>query len=415
MTGSYYRRDNCRLCSGKNIEIAVPLAATPPADAYVSKDKIEIPQELYPLELFFCRDCGHVQLLDVVDPEVLFREYIYSTATSPGLVEYFSHYADTAIAQFRPGAGDLVVDIGSNDGTLLNFFKERGGLRALGVDPAKDIARKATEAGIETLPFFFSSAVAQSIIDDHGKASIITANNVFAHADELGEILEGIRQLLKEDGVFIFEVSYLVDMVKNMVFDWIYHEHLCYHNIRPLQLFFQRFGMELIDVSRTPSKGGSIHGIAQISGGPRRVEQAVYNMVEIEKAEGFDTIAAYAKYTDEINLQKSELLKILQKVKQEGGTMAGYGASATVTTLIYHFELGEYLDFIVDDNEARQGLFSPGHHIPVLAPESIYEKNVDYVVILAWRFVQPIISSHKRFIEGGGKFVAPLPQATIIE
>jgi hypothetical protein len=237
----------------------------------------------------------------------------------------------------------------------------------------------------------------------------VTANNVFAHADALGEIADGVRTLLAPDGVFVFEVSYLLDLVQNMVFDWIYHEHLCYHAIRPLQLFFDRHGMELFDVERIPTKGGSIRGFAQLRDGPRRVSPAVAELVDEESEAGLDRPETFRAFGSRIEAAAEDVRQALEVERAGGGTIAGYGASATVTTLLHHFELGDLVDFIVDDNPDRQGLYSPGHHIPVVPSDALHERRPAAVVVLAWRFADAIIRNNQRYLDAGGRFIVPLP------
>lgn len=413
MNPSVYRRNTCRLCDGSQLELVMQLASSPPADDYVPPGRLDEVQACYPLDVFFCHSCGHLQLLDVLDPEALFCDYLYTTASSPGLVAYFRDYAEGVMHLIDPPEGATVVDIGSNDGTLLRFFQERG-MQVLGVDPAADIAYQATEAGIETLPYFFTPDLAQQIRNERGPSALVTANNVFAHADDLAGLADGIHDLLAPDGVFIFEVSYLVDLMQNMVFDWIYHEHLCYHAVKPLETFLQRHGMELIRVERTLSKGGTIRCTAQLDGGPRTISPSVAELIGLEARLGLDGIESFKVFAARIEAVKSQFLDLLRGFIAQGKAVSGYGASATVTTLVYHFELGDKLSFMVDDNPDRQGLFSPGHHIPVLPPQAIYDRKPDYVVVLAWRFAKPIIEKHQAFLGGGGHFVTPLPDVTVV-
>ena len=232
-----YRRENCRLCGGLDLTLVLELTPTPPANAFVGDVLKSNLQACFPLDVFFCDTCNHVQLLDVVDPAVLFENYVYVSGTSPSFVQHFDDYASALINRFLPAAGALVVDIGSNDGTLLSAFQKRG-LCGLGIDPAHVIAAEASNAGIETVADFFSLSLAGKIAADRGAAAIVTANNVFAHADDLTEIVQGVQTLLAPDGVFSFEVSYLGDVIKNTLFDTIYHEHLAYHSVKPLKAFF---------------------------------------------------------------------------------------------------------------------------------------------------------------------------------
>lgn len=406
------RRNTCRLCSDSHLDLVLQLTPTPPANAFVPAERISEIQEAYPLNVFLCKACKHLQLLDVINPEILFRNYVYVSSTSPAFVEHFRKYAYELIDMVTPAKDALAVDIGSNDGTLLRFFKDRG-MRVLGVDPALNIARKATESGIDTLPTFFSRDFAHRIREKYGLATIITANNVFAHIDDLADITDGIRDLLFPDGVFAFEVSYLGDVIEKTFFDTIYHEHLSYHSVKPLKLFFSRHGMKLIDIKRVPTHGGSLRGIVQLADGPRKASHFITKMINLEREMGLDRSETFKSFAANIDRVKFRLSKTLKDLKALGKTIAGYGAPAKATTLLYHFDLGGVLDFIVDDSTLKQNLFTPGYHIPVLPPEAIYQRKPDYLIILAWNFAQQIIEKHQSFLDKGGRFIIPLPEVEI--
>jgi len=408
-----HRRDNCRLCGSRDLELVLHLNPSPIGDAYVPADKLKIVQEIYPLDLYLCKSCGHVQMLDIVDPEILFGEYTFVTSSSPGLMEHFRKAAEELTSRTELPDGSLVVEIGSNDGAMLRFFKDKG-MRVLGIDPARDIANKATESGLETLPTYFTYELAKKIKDTYGQASMIIANNVFAHVDDLVDIAKGIQHLLAPDGIFVFEVSSLIDVVQKMLFDTVYHEHLSFHSLKPLQAFFRKYGMEIIDVSGIPTKGGNIRGIVQLAGGKRLRSRSVDEMIEMEKKLGMDRAETFREFAARIDKVKSELLALLKDIKSKGKTVAGYGASVTVTTLVYNFELGRFLSFIVDDNRSKQNLFSPGYHIPVLSPQELYDKKPDYVVILAWNYAPQIMKKNQAYLDGGGHFIVPLPGVKIL-
>lgn len=408
----FIHRTTCRLCESSKVELGVPIKASPIADAYVPATRLNEVQELFPLDLYLCHDCGHVQLLDVVNPEILFADYIYTTSISLGLVEHFRRYADEIVRRYSPAPDALVVDIGSNDGTLLKFFKSNG-LRVLGVDPAREIAHKATTEGVPTINAFFTHVLARQIRRENGPAALVTANNVFAHSDQLPDMADGICELLADDGIFVFEVSYLVDILEKKLFDTVYHEHLCYHSISPLVSFFKRHGMELIDVERLSNKGGSIRVSVQKRGGPRKTTTVVSELLSLETRMNLTKPGVFKSYAADLERLKQALHVLLESVRSKGKTIAGYGASATVTTLIYNFELGHFLDFIVDDNVSRHGLFSPGYHIPVLPPAALQEKKPSHVITLAWQYATPILRKNVKYLEQGGHFILPLPELSI--
>jgi SAM-dependent methyltransferase len=408
------RRDDCRLCGGIDLELVLPIAPSPIGDAYVPKDKLGEAQGLYPLDLYLCRGCGHVQNVDIVDPEILFRDYTYVTSSSAGLVDHYRRYSDEVVARFSPAPESLVVEIGSNDGTLLRFFREHR-LRVIGVDPATRIATEASASGIPTLPEFFDQPLGRAIREQHGAAAIVTANNVFAHSDDLAGIIRGVRSLLADDGVFVFEVSYLVDIVDRFLFDTVYHEHVSYHSVAPLKQCFERNGMQLFDVQRIGSKGGSIRGFAQkFPEGQRTVAPIIGELLADEALRGFARPDIFRSFGEAINLRKAALNAVVDEARSAGKKVAGYGASTTVTTLMWHFDLTQKLEFLADDNPRKQGLFSPRCHIPVLPSAELYVRRPDYVVILAWNYAGPIIKSHQRFLDEGGKFVIPLPHLKVV-
>ena len=413
-SGRCHRRADCRLCGSTRVSQVLSLEPTPPANAFVPAAMLEQPQQCFPLDIFFCQDCSHVQMLDVVDPCELFENYVYVSGTSPVFVKHFENYAADIRASFAPPARSLVVDIGSNDGTLLGFFGAAGH-RVLGIDPARDIARIATEAGIETLCGFFTRDLADTIRAGYGPAAVVTANNVFAHVDDLGDVARGVRDLLAPEGVFVFEVSYLVDVFENTLFDTIYHEHLAYHSVKPLIGFLARNGLELIEAFRVGSHGGSLRAVAQLQGGPRPVGGSVGAALAEEARLGLDKAETFHAFAHHIDALKAELAILLKRLKADGRRFAGFGAPAKATTLMYHFGLGaDVIDYIVDDSPLKQGLYTPGLHIPVVSSSAIAERAPDYLLILAWNFAPSIIARHTTFRQGGGHFILPLPRVEVV-
>jgi SAM-dependent methyltransferase len=391
----------------------VPITPTPPADAFVTREQVGKPQECYPLDLYQCRSCRHVQLLHVVDPELLFVHYSYLSGSSGALVKHFEEYANRVIARVGLSPGALVVDIGSNDGSFLRFFKDRR-MRVLGIDPARNVAEAANAAGIETLPAFFEPTLAQRIRRERGPAQVVSANNVFAHTDDMGGMADSVRTLLADNGVFVFEVSYLLDVVDNLLLGTIFHEHLCYHAVRPLDRFLRRHGLELIDVERVGIQGGSLIGTAQRWGGPRPVSSAVGELMELEDRRQLNETATLRAFSSRIEAARQEIQALFGRLQAEGATWAGFGAGRHSTLLIYHFGMGPFLQFIADDGPDKQGLFSPGYHIPVLPSTALYERKPGYTVLLAWSHAPQIVSKHARYLEQSGRFVACFPRVQVV-
>lgn len=410
-----HRRADCRLCGATRLVRILSLEETPLANEFVRFEDIARPQEHFPLDVYLCQGCGHVQSLDVVDPMRLFANYVYVSSTSSANVEHFRRYGEAMLELTRMAAGSQVVEVGSNDGLFLRFFKAAG-MRVLGVDPARAIAEAATQSGIETLPEFFTLALARRLRAEGWEAAMVAANNVLAHADHLRPIVEGAVHLLKPDGLFVFEVSYLLDVVEKGLFDTLYHEHLSYHSVKPLVGFFNECGLELVDCLRVPSQGGSLRGITQLKGGchPRRAR--VGELVALEESRGLYDPQTYQRLFERIQRGKVELVGLLNRLKAQGKRIVGFGAAAKATTLMFHFGIGpEILDYIVDDNPLKQGLYSPGYHLPIVPSSYLYNgaQKPDYLLILAWNFAEPIMDNHRAFRDGGGRFIVPLPELVI--
>ncbi|MBI4353626.1 MAG: methyltransferase domain-containing protein [Candidatus Omnitrophica bacterium] len=408
-------RTDCRLCGSRDLILVLSLGETPLANEFVETSEVGKPQDRFPLNVHLCRSCGHAQLLDVVDPARLFRDYVYVSGTSPVFVEHFRRYAEDVLHLTALPRGSRVLEIGSNDGTLLQFFKDAG-MRVLGVDPAHAIAAQATQRGIETLPEFFDLALARRLRQDGWEAALIAANNVFAHADDLHGILEGVTHLLHRDGLFVFEVSYLVDVVEKGLFDTIYHEHLSYHAVKPLAALCERHDMELIDAIRVDSHGGSLRGIAKRRGGKWPRKPRVDQLIRLETSMGLFEPAAYHDFLTRIAQRKEDVMTLLRRLKQDGKRLAGFGAPAKATTLMFHFGIGpDVIEYLIDDSPWKQGLYSPGHHLPVVASTALYEvaRRPDDVVILAWNFAESILAKHRAYTERGGHFIVPLPRLEV--
>lgn len=424
MTENYFERTDCRLCSGPLVEgfrlTPTPLANEIVGDSFLNSGEI---QQIFPLFVSVCSRCGHIQLPVVVDPSKLFRNYYYTSGVSPVFVEHFRRYADDVSSSVLQ-RGDLVVDIGSNDGTFLQFFKKLG-MRILGVDPALNIAEIAMTAGVPTVSEFFTLELAKKLATEHGKAKLITANNVFAHADNLADIASGVRELLSDDGVFVFEVSYFPDVVSKTLFDTIYHEHLSYHHIGPLVDFFNNLGLVLFDAHRVDTQGGSIRVFVGHKG---RYQTTRLIELMLDEAilglrvptSGFadppDGIgrAPLVRLHDQVELLKQGLGSLLHDIKSRGYSIAGFGAPAKITTLMYHFDLGiNEVEYIVDDSKLKQGMYTPGKHIPILDPSVLYERSPNYVVILVWNFADSIMNRHPEYRAKGGKFIVPIPELKV--
>lgn len=386
------------------------LTPTPPANALVvaaEKGKLQV---AYPLDVYRCADCGHLQLLDIVDPNVLFTHYLYVSSTSPIMVSYLKDQCAAIVRRLKLKPGDLVVEFGSNDGTLLRFFKEAG-MRVLGVDPAANVVPDATE--IETITDFFGGEVGRRIREQHGPAKAICAYNVCAHIDDLCGVVDGVNALLAPDGQFVFEVGYLLDVYRKTLFDTIYHEHVDFHHVEPLKRFFAEHGLKLLHAERSDIQGGALVGyVGSLTG---QEDHTVADLIALEHASGLHLANTFYRWGDMIQRRGEELMALLRGLKAKGRSIAAYGIPAKATTLMYHFALdSSLLDYIVDDNPLKQGMFTPGLYIPVFSPDVLYQRKPDYVLLLAWNFAAPIIEKHRHYAGDDSRFILPLPNLTII-
>ncbi len=404
----------CRLCRSPELENVLPLCPTPAGDSYLPADQHPERLESYPLDVFLCKKCGHAQLGALVDPSEIYTNYLYTTSVSLGLTEHFRQYADTVSAKLQLRPGSLVVDIGSNDGTLLRAFKEKG-MKVLGVDPAKEIARRATESGIPTINAFFTPALAAEIIKQHGAASLVIANNMVANVPNPTEFVQGVNLLIGEHGHFVWETGYVRYLAEDCVFDNVHHEHIDYYAVRPLTGFYQQFGLELFDVETTTSKGSSIRCYVRRKSATLKIASSVPELIKREEERGYFAPATYARLAARLAATREELHEKIDLWRAEGKTVAAYGAAIGTTTMLYHFDLGSKLDFLADDNPVRHGLRSPGYAIPVEPASRLTgASRPDYVLILAWRYADPIIRRNQAFLQAGGTFIKVLPEIAAV-
>ena len=386
------------------------LGMQPHCNNFLRKEQVS-KEILYPLDVYYCHGCSLVQIEYTVPKEVMFTDYPYVSGTTRTLPEHFRKSAERITGRFNLARNDLVVDIGSNDGTWLKCFKQLG-VRALGVEPAVNIAKIATSSGIETINDFFCKKIALKILRDKGPASVITAAGVFFHLEELHSVVDGISNLLDEDGALVVQAIYLAEMIDENSFDNIYHEHLCYYTLKPLQTLFDMYGMEIFDASVIDIHGGSLE-LYVAKKGAYEVQPSVEQLMQKEKQKGLYDIAAYYAFAEQVRNIRKELLTILNNVKEEGKTVYAYGAPAKGSTLVNYCGIGPNLvTCAIEKNPMKCGLYIPGVHIPIV-PEEFAEKP-DYYLILPWNFLDEFLVKEKHFLQQGGKFIVPIPRPRII-
>jgi len=411
----FYTRTTCRLCDSTLLSPALTLQPTPPANSFLAEIP-EVPEPRYPLDVRFCETCKHLQLVGIVNPEILFRNYVYVSSTSPVMVNHLLRYSQEAIEKQSMVADDFVLEFGSNDGCLLRHFKDVG-MRVLGVDPARNLAAQASASGIPTIPEFFSEETAELVKAEHGQPVLICANHCCAHIDDLPSVIRGVKALLHPDGLFVMEVGYLLKVYCGNLFDTIYHEHCDFHRVAPLAKFFERHGLQIFDCKVVDIQGGSLRvyvGHADrtpVPGGLVRVQE----LLRLETSAGLNELSTFESWDAKIKRTGTELMSLLTGLKAAGHTIAAYGAPAKATTLMFMFGFTEdTIDFIVDDNPFKQGLFSPGLHIPVIPSTKLLEHKPDYVLVLAWNFTNAILEKNKNLLTLGTRFIVPLPDVRIV-
>lgn len=354
-----------------------------------------------------------MQLGDVVPPEILFKDYIYVSGTSNTLRTHFEGMAKEVVEKFGLNSDSMVIDIGSNDGTLLRCFQGLK-IKTLGVEPATNVAKLAREKGIETINDFFDEKIARRIRGE-AKVGAVLATNVFAHVNDLDDFLHGIKILLDDTGVFVIEVPYLVDLLEKMLFDTIYHEHLSYFALEPLATLFDRFDMKIIDVKRVDSHGGSIRVYVVRSTSSFQPTESVTRLLQLENRFRLSSPETYLDFASQLKLLKEKLVSMLKRFKAEGNKIVGYGAPAKGNTLLNYCKIGtDILDYIVDESPLKQGLYTPGAHIPVLPTRQIRVDRPDYVLLLAWNYATEILEREREYRRTGGKFIVPIPEPRII-
>lgn len=408
---SYIHKDICRVCKGKDLVRILSLGEQPPVDNFIDEAHLDS-EKRYPLDVYFCKTCNLVQLLDVVSEEELFHgDYAYFSSASKPLVDHFKAYAE-AIKKEYIKEGDLVVDIGSNDGILLQFFIDT--CRVLGIEPSGNVAEAARQKGIETLDGFFATNMSRQIVASHGKAKVISANNVFAHIDDLDEIVAAVKELLTDDGIFVSESHYLLDLIERMEFDTVYHEHLCYYSIKPLQRLFERFDMELFDVQRVHSHGGSIRVFARKKTG-LPIKDSVVELRALDEQAGLYNLERFADFQRAAQAIKDQLVSLVRKFRDQGKVVTAYGAPAKGNTLLNFCGFTAHdLKYVTDTTPYKIGRLTPGSHIPVVSPDILKSETPDYILLLAWNYRDFILEKEKELRERGAKFIIPVPKVEIV-
>ena len=403
----------CRTCKSNRLYMFLSLGSHPLANGFLRKEQLTEAEALFPVDIHVCLDCGLIQIPNNVPPD-FFRYYVYVPSASEAMHKHFAALADEVARKFLSSPESLTVDIGCNDGLFLKSLKDRGA-RTLGVDPATNIIQMARQKGLEIVNEYFSPEIARRIREKHGPATVIMTTNTFHHVDDLDSFTEGVALLLADEGTFIIEVPHALEIVNQNQFDGVYHEHVSQFTVKSIVDLFRRFNLEVFDLERLDIHGGSIRIFGRKGKSANAVASAVSEWLSRESESGLFSASTYDVFRERVEKNKQTLLKLLKKLNGEGERVVGYGASARGNTLLNYYKIGtDMLDYIVDRNSLKHGLYSPGMHIPVFGVERILEDRPNYVLILAWNFAEEIMRQQVEYGRLGGRFILPIPEPRII-
>jgi SAM-dependent methyltransferase len=407
-------RAGCRFCGETLRHTLVDLGVSPLCESFVPPERANDMEPFYPLHVWICERCLLVQLEEYVRPEEIFTEYAYFSSFSTSWVEHARRYANEMVDDLELSPESLVVEVGSNDGYLLQHFVGRG-IPVLGVEPAANVAARAEERGVATLVEFFGVDVARRLAESGQRADLLIGNNVFAQVPDLNDFVAGLAILLADDGVLTLEFPHVVNLIDGNQFDTIYHEHFSYFSFGTTQTIFEAQGLEVFDVDELPTHGGSLRVYAQPAGGRRTVSRAVEELNRREEALGYRTLEPYAGFSDRVAETKRSLLSFLVDAKRRGASVVGYGAPGKANTLLNYCGIRtDFLDYTVDRNPYKHGLLLPGTRIPIFPPERIAETKPDYILILPWNLREEIVEQLAYARAWGAAFVIPIPSVEVV-
>ncbi len=406
----------CSFCNSRTMTEIMDLGEVALAGSFLRLDQFA-EEDYYPLRLFFCHDCYAVQVIDKVNEEVLFKDYFYFSSSIQTLRDHFIAYAREVTTRFLKPESATVIEFGCNDGVLLRPLADQNIKAVIGVDPATNIVNTINDPRISIINDFFNEEVAQNIISIHGHVEMVLANNVYAHIPDIQGITRAVRNVLSNDGVFIFEVHYLGNVINERQYDMIYHEHLYYYSLLSAMKHFERYGMMVFDVKQVTMHAGSMRFYVCKKGSKHNfvVSSAVIQLQHEELAKGFHRPETFARFALNISEQKTTLMALLNKLKKKGCTIAGYGASGRANTMVQYCGINHsHLDYMIDDAPAKTGYFTPGSHFEI-HPSSILDQPdpPDYLLIFAWSFFDEIAKRSKKYLDGGGRMIVPLPEVKI--
>ena len=408
------QKETCRLCLNSNLYPFLDLGHSALSDNFLNHSQLKESEIFYPLAVNFCRDCGFFQLSYVVPPEIMFnKDYPYDSSTTKIGRDHFTSMAFEIAEKFKFPENSLAIDIGSNAGVLLSGFKTKG-FKVLGVEPSSKIAEIALKNDIETIVDFFSIELTSKILKQYGKSSIITATNVFAHIDDLENFVNGVKKLLNKNGIFVIEAPYLVNLIENLEYDTIYHEHLSYISLKPLITFFEKFDLEVFHVEKHSIHGGTMRYFIGNKGEYKKTD-SINNFLKIESNSQIYSESYLDIFSTKVHEHREKLMNLLYDLKKKGKKIVGISAPAKGNTLLNFCKIdSNLLDYLTEKNPLKINKFSPGMHIQVNSDEKLLDDMPDYALILAWNFADEIIKNNHEYQKRGGKFILPIPDPKII-
>ena len=407
---------NCRFCGKKLTHEFVDLVNAPPSNAFLTEERLGEPEVFYPLKLLVCGSCFLVQIDEYEKSSNIFSsEYVYFSSYSTTWLTHAKRYAEMMVEKYGYDQTRQVIEIASNDGYLLQYFKERG-IPSLGIEPAEGTAYVARKKGIETVIDFFGKRLAQSLADQGRKADLLIGNNVLAHVPDLNDFMEGLRIVLKSSGIITMEFPHLMQLVDNCQFDTIYHEHFSYLSFSTVKTVFNRHGLELFDVEELPTHGGSLRIFARtMENSSLEISRNVKALLEKEISRGLTTLAYYQDFQEKVEQQKYDLLQFLIDQKRKGRMVVAYGAAAKGNTLLNFCGIRrDLIRFVADASPHKQGRYLPGSHIAVTSEEKIRINKPDYILILPWNIKDEIMAQLEYIRAWGGRFVIPVPHIQVV-
>jgi SAM-dependent methyltransferase len=404
----------CRFCAAPLEAVFADLGMSPLANSYVPPDRVDAMEPFYPLRALVCGNCFLVQLEQFETPKQIFSDYAYFSSYSKSWLEHSRDYTGEMIERLGLDGYSKVVELASNDGYLLQYFRQRG-ISVLGVEPAANVAAVAQRKGIETVVEFFGEEVARSLAPQ-SSADLLLGNNVLAHVPDLNDFVAGMKALLKPEGVITMEFPHLMRLVEENQWDTIYHEHFSYFSFLTASAVFEAHGLRLFDVQELPTHGGSLRVFgAHMEDSSKSESEAARELRERERSAGYERLETYLGYGLRVEHDKRQILRFLIELKEQGASIVGYGAPAKGNTLLNYCGVGhDFIDYTCDLNPHKQGHFLPGSHIPIRSPEQIREDRPDVVLILPWNLKDEIVEQLSFIREWGGRFAARTPELALL-